>query len=304
MTLRDDLLAYLGEHHHRSLKGVLEARSVAPDAWDETAELFLSWGKAALGDAFLPLAVQAFVDFSNSVILEQGRYEQAGHYASSSFEACREAVYSSRVVMDHYLWGVYLTNFLWAHHMELSLFFRDRFLSRLPPSPSLLEIAPGHGGWGVWALHHLPDATLRGFDISPSSIFIASRISRAAGVGGRVTYEERNALDLDQLEGSCADAIICSFLIEHLETPARLFENIAHLLKPGAWGYLSGALTAAQVDHIYEFRRESELVTMAEEAGLRVVETMSTSPRRILPRARQLPRSMGMVFQRKTQEHW
>ena len=76
-------------------------------------------------------------------------------------------------------------------------------------------------------------------------------------------------------------------------------EVIAHLLKPEARAYLTGALTAAQVDHIFEFRRESELVAMCEKYGLRVLETMSVSPRRILPKAQFIPRSMGLIVERR-----
>lgn len=183
--------------------------------------------------------------------------------------------------------------------MELSLFFRDRFLARLPSASKIVEIAPGHGGWGVWALTNRPDARLVGFDISPSSMDIAALMAGAAGVSDRATYTLRDALDLGAMPQASADAVICSFLIEHLEQPERLVEVIAHLLKPGARAYLAGAITAAQVDHIFEFRRESELVVMCEKYGLRVLETMSVNPRRILPDARFIPRSMGLIVQRQ-----
>jgi SAM-dependent methyltransferase len=206
--------------------------------------------------------------------------------------------------MDDYLWGVYVTNFLWAHHLELSLFFRDRFVNRLPRAPEIVEIAPGHGGWGVWALSLRPDATLRGFDIAPSSVAIAGSIARAAGVAGRASYSERDALDLASLPGESADAVICSFLLEHLEEPERLASVVCHLLRPQRRAYLAGALTAAQVDHIFEFRRESELVALCEDNGLRVLETISVSPPRTLKGAHFLPRSMGLIVERRKGEIW
>ena len=96
----------------------------------------------------------------------------------------------------------------------------------------------------------------------------------------------------------CAHASVCCFLIEHLEKPEKLFEVIHHLLRPGALAFLTGALTAAQIDHIYEFRRESELVRMAEASGLRVIETLSANPKRLLPKARFVPRSMALLLQK------
>lgn len=300
MSRAADLFAYIREHHPRSLRGIEEAREVSPADWDRVAEQFLGWAAGVWGDpGWQPRCMDAFVQFSSDVIMAQARYEADGHYENSSFAECNAHVYSQRDVMDDYLWGVFVTNFCWSHHMELSLFFRDRFLARLPGAPAIVEIAPGHGGWGVWALTNRPDARLQGFDISPSSIAIASSIAKAAGVADRVTYTERNALDLATMPTASADAVICSFLIEHLEDPGLLVANIANLLKPGARGYLAGAITAAQVDHIYEFRRESELVALCEKHGLRVVETLSVSPKRTLPKARFLPRSMGLILERR-----
>jgi len=300
MTYVEDLMTYVQEHHPRSLRGIDEAREVDPAAWHAVAEQFLGWAARIHGNqGWAPCCVDAFARFSTDVILSQARYEAAGHYENSSYEECNAAVYSQPEVMDDYLWGVFLTNFLWAHHMELSLFFRDRFLARLPRAPEIVEIAPGHGGWGVWALTNRPDARLTGFDISPSSIAIATRVAEAAGVSDRTTYILRDALDLGSMPHASADAVICSFLIEHLEQPERLVEVIAHLLEPGARGFLTGALTAAQVDHIFEFRRESELVAMCERHGLRVLETLSVNPRRMLPKPRFIPRSMGLVVQRQ-----
>lgn len=300
MTYVEDLFTYVRSRHPRSLRGIEEARDVDPVAWQAMAEQFLGWAAGIHGDhGWAPRCVDAFARFSTDVILSQARYEAAGHYEHSSYQECNAAVYSRPEVMDDYLWGVFLTNFLWAHHMELSLFFRDRFLARLPGMAKIVEIAPGHGGWGVWALTNRPDARLTGFDISPSSMAIAARVADAAGVSGRAAYVLRDALDLGSMPHASADALICSFLIEHLERPEKLLEVIAHLLEPGARGFLTGALTAAQVDHIYEFRRESELVAMCERHGLRVLESLSVNPRRTLPGARFIPRSMGLVVQRQ-----
>lgn len=203
--------------------------------------------------------------------------------------------------MQGYLWGIYLTNFLWAHHLEICLFFKDRFLSRLDNASQLIEIAPGHGGWGAWALYCLDHARLQGYDISPSSIEIASAVTQAAGVGDRASYRVKDALSLTELDASTADAGICSFLIEHLEEPEQLFHVIHHLLRPGGVFFVTGALTAAQIDHIYEFRHESELVRMAEDNELRVLETFSTNPARLLPGARFVPRSMALLVQKPVQ---
>lgn len=296
------LVEYVRKWHPRSLRGLEEARAAVPGRFDAIAEMFLGWLVKARGECAIPLAVDAFVQFTTDVNLAQARYEADGHYENRSFAEVYANHYSQDETMSGYLWGIYLTNFLWAHHAEISVFYRDYFLSKVSPSAELVEIAPGHGGWGAWALDVLPQARLQGFDISKSSIEIATLISSAAGCGDRARYVEKNALELGEMPAACADALICSFLMEHLECPRQLFAVVEYLLKPRGIAFLTGALTAAQVDHIYEFRLESELVGLAEENGLRVLSSLSTGPKRLLPQARFLPRSMALVVQKRITE--
>jgi SAM-dependent methyltransferase len=298
------MLAYVRAHHPRSLVGVEEARRLDPGRFDGHGNLLLGWAIRVLGDRAIARTVDAFVQFSTDVAMAQGRYEASGSYEHRSYRECYDAVYADRDTMDDYLWGVYLTNFLWVHHLEISAFFETRFVAKLPERAALIEIAPGHGGWGLLALHRRPDARLDGFDISPSSIEIAGSLAAAAGLAERARYELRDALELTSQPAGAAEACICNFLVEHLEEPDRLFEVIHHVLAPGGKAFLSGALTAAQIDHIYEFRRESELVVLAERHGLRVLETLSVNPRRTLRGARFLPRSMSLIVQRRTREDW
>jgi ubiquinone/menaquinone biosynthesis C-methylase UbiE len=285
--------------HPRSAQGILEARAVDPAQFDELGERFLNWLAVLKGDSGIRAAIDSYIRFTTSVNLSQVRYEADGHYENKTYEECYQSLYNSKEEMDDYLWGIYLTNFLWRHHMEISLFFRDRFLARLPEKAMIIELAPGHGGWGVWALSERPDAQLIGYDISPSSIAIATSLAQAAGVGSRASYFEKSALDLDGLSPEIATACICSFVVEHLEEPQKLFAAIARLLKVGGRAFITGALTAAQIDHIYEFREESELVRICEQAGLRVLETLSVGPSRTLPKARFLPRSMVLLVQKR-----
>ena len=106
------------------------------------------------------------------------------------------------------------------------------------------------------------------------------------------------------MQPESADGLICSFLVEHLEKPEQLFAVINHLLKPHAIGFVTGALTAAQVDHIYEFRFESELVKMCEDQGLRVLQTLSVGPARLQPKAKFFPRSMALIVQKRTGKYF
>lgn len=289
------LFADVASRHPRSLKGIEEARAVSEEEFDRIAEMFLQWLISAKGQDAICHAVDAFVQFSTDVNFAQARYEISRSYQHKSFDEVYREHYSQHEEMSGYLWGIFLTNFLWAHHAEISLFFKDRFIPKTNASCEFIEIAPGHGGWGTWALTERTQATLKGFDISPTSIQISRLVATAAGTAGRAMYEERNALDLSELPRAGADAVICSFLVEHLEDPKHLFSVIGHLLRPNGVAFVTAALTAAQVDHIYEINFESEVLRLAESAGLRVIESLSANPRRVLRNASFIPRSMAIL---------
>jgi len=298
------LFRYAREAHPRSLAGLDAARDADPVRFERIATACLAWGEQALGENALATMFDAFVDFCTSVTLSQARYEAAGHYASSSFDECYEELYGQLDEMRRYLWGVYLTNFLWVHHLDIFQCFDERFIPRLSPQAEIVEVAFGHGGWGTWLMHRMPEATLRGFDISPAAVEVATQLTQAAGFADRTEYSIRNALDLGELEPEVADAVVCCFLLEHLENPAQLVQGVHHLLRPRGFAFLTGGLTAAQEDHIFEFVRESELVALAEDAGLRVLETLSVGPERLLPNARYMPRSMALIVQKRHTDSW
>jgi 2-polyprenyl-3-methyl-5-hydroxy-6-metoxy-1,4-benzoquinol methylase len=299
----DDLVGrlrrYVEAAHPRYYKGVCEARAIDERRFDAVVGRFLQWAVKARGVGWIETMADAYVLFTTDVNLEQVRYEASGRYSHDDYASCLAETYSQRAVMDEYLWGVYLNNFLWAHHFRLACFYEDRFLRALPDGPlRIVDIAYGHGAWGLWALAERPGATLEGYDISTSAPLIAGELARAAGLASRATYSTRNAMELDQLPPGSADVCICCFLVEHLEDPARLFKMIAHLLKPRGKAFVAGALTAAQVDHIHEFRHESELLRLGEAAALRSLETISLASERQLPHARFIPRSMAMIMEK------
>ena len=296
--LYDRLISCFREKFPQNLRGISDAEAVQPGRLQPHVEEFLTWAVAAFGESIIETAAEAFVGFTTDVNIAQVRYEKEGQYRCHTYAEVYETHYSKAEEMHGYLWGIYLSNWLWAHHADLSYFYLDRFVRPIAAGSHFVEIAPGHGGWGILAMHRVPGATIEGYDISPLSIEIASRLARGAGLEGRARYEERDALSLSSLVPESADACVCSFVLEHLEEPEAIFRAVAHILRPGKTAFITGALTAAQVDHIFEFKKESELVLMAEKYGLRVTETLSANPARQLPKARFVPRSMALVVRK------
>lgn len=278
------------------LRGISEARAVSPDLVDTYFEKCLDWMVKAYGTGALVSVVDSYASFTLEVNRSQQAYERRGTYEFTNFAEANARVYQQAEYMKDYYWGVFAILFCWSHYVELMEFFLNRFVRRLEPG-KLLEIAPGHGAWGLLAISHNPSLTLEGLDISPTSLEMASRISAGAGFAERAKYRLGDATKFPH-GNEKYDSAICSFMLEHLEDPGAFLVGLAPALKPGALAYISLALTASQTDHIYEFRRESEGILLAEAAGFELIETLVARPLRTALRAKRVPRVQAMLLRR------
>lgn len=93
-------------------------------------------------------------------------------------------------------------------------------------------------------------------------------------------------------------------MIEHLEDPLSLLKNLNANLKQKGVAFVTAALTAAEIDHIYEIKKESELIKLAEDAGFRVLSSFSAAPSGYPAKMKFLPRSMAMILQKKDGDIW
>ena len=91
----------------------------------------------------------------------------------------------------------------------------------------------------------------------------------------------------------------CFFLLEHLEDPGKFLADFATSLRQGALAFVTLALTAAQTDHIYEFKCVSEGILIAEAAGFELIECRVAQPKRLMPGARFVPRVQAMILRKK-----
>lgn len=254
------------------------------------------WARKAYGEEVFEHAAKGYAQYCMHVSQAQRKYEEEGQYTPESLPNIIEHVYEDSSYMTPYMWAAILIYVFWesmANHITL---FRNEFLDKLPPDPTILELACGHGVMGLAAIEHRRDATLTGYDISPAAIGIAQKLASASGHTHRASFAVKDVLTLDdQNEAHGYHGIMAAMLAEHLQTPSALFASISRNLKPGGLAFFSTALESPQRDHVYEFHRESEAILMAEEAGLRVVRLVCDSGNR-LPGGRFLPRAMAMVL--------
>lgn len=216
-------------------------------------------------------AVQGFVNLNKAILKEEMHFKQTGHYAArpEDLERVTEEVYDNEEVMDrYYLVGLYCTYFLWPHHYRILEFYRRSFLQVGPPPDHLIEWGVGHGLLTLEALRHWTAAQATLVDLSKFSLAFAGQLLDAGGVAGRCQSRQGNVLELRMPRQ--AERIICSELLEHVPDPDRLLEGLRAALAPGGSAYLTGAINAAQPDHVYLFTSDEQLFRLMEKHGLRI----------------------------------
>jgi ubiquinone/menaquinone biosynthesis C-methylase UbiE len=293
---------------HLEVTRPLYARSIVKNhlenttAFESLAENMLLWAEKLIGEDYLNALTSGYVHFVNDVNRSQLQYEKERKYKNKSYSEVYSTVYDNAAYMERYHWGVFTTTFAWEHHLKLYKYFVEYFTNTLDESGQLLDLGSGSGIWSLLLVNNKRGWNSLGIDISNYSVDSANKLSTAGGFSNKAKFIVNDALKYK--DESKADALVSCFLLEHLENPQDLFANASDNLKDGGYAFITAALTAAEVDHIFEFRQESELVEMAEKSGFRVVSMLSESPKTQPRESYFLPRSMAMVLRKKVNPIW
>lgn len=279
--------------------------TIEPEAFHRLAEPMLHWAEISLGENWAEQLVDGYCEFVLDVNRSQLKYEKTGRYENSSFAEVFAKAYDNPEFMQLYHWGVFTTTFVWAHHLRIYKFFEEHFvpmLKKQPEGSTLVDLGAGSGIWHLSALRNVPDLKIDAVDVSEPTVERSKKMTDALGFGGNITHHVADALNW--IPTSPRHAGISCFLLEHLEKPNVLLSNLSNSLEPGAPAFVTSALTAAEIDHIYEYRRESELVLACEQAGFRVRSMYSAEPE-TTPRSRYFaPRSIALVLQKRANAIW
>jgi len=241
-------------------------------AYREDFEAHMELLRAAFpGKPYPDWAVEGYINLNKAILKEEMHFRLTGQYAAKpeDLERVLEAVYDNEEVMNrYYLVGLYCTYFLWPHHYKILQFYRKAFLEAGPPPGRLMEWGVGHGLLALEALRRWREAPATLVDLSKFSLAFAERLLMTAEVGGRCQSRYGDLLELDDLPQ--ADRIICSELLEHVPDPDKLLERVRGALTPGGIAYLTGAINAAQPDHVYLFSSDEQLFRMIADHGMTI----------------------------------
>jgi SAM-dependent methyltransferase len=121
-----------------------------------------------------------------------------------------------------------------------------RTAERAPPHV-LADLGAGDGGT-LWPLDRagLIAETIYAVDISPEHVALCERLSeKVMGIVSDVAH-------VTALEDESVDAVVSSQVIEHLPDDRALAPEIARLLKPGGWFYVSSVIRRPRAFWIYK----------------------------------------------------
>lgn len=151
-----------------------------------------------------------------------------------------------------------------------------RELAAAAPPAALVDLGAGDGG-SLWALERL--GLLAGgavaVDLSPERVALCESLSP------RVRGLVADATAVAALPDGAADAVVASQLVEHLPDDRALAPEIARLLRPGGWFYVSSVARGRCAWWIYRVdgRFAVDPTHVREYGSLRELATALAEPR-------------------------
>lgn len=239
--------------------------------YEEHANLFLEKYDKLLKEKGLDIdySIDCYLKMLADVTVEQIKFIETGEYSSTSFDEVNRRVYSQPEVMEYYMHGLVLSQFLWKHHYDILNFFKSSILTR-SESVSYLEVGAGHGLYLNEALSLLSeDCKFDVVDISPSSIELSKNFSN----DDKVNFMLQDIYTYDS--STKYEFITMGEVLEHVERPVELLQKLKDLLKKDGRIFITTPANAPAIDHIYLFRNAAEIRDVIEEAGLDIEREFS-----------------------------
>ena len=216
-------------------------------------------------------AVHYFIDLSSEFVILQTELNKSDRYRYSTFKEVEKNILKNPEVMSRrYLYGLLFSQAFWINHSKIYSFFLDKFC-RSKQSGSVLEVPVGTGIFISEFMNRNIKWEGTGYDISRYSVEFAKKLSKILS-GGQPAIEQKNIFDIESRK---YDKIICGELLEHVEDPASVLKKLRTLLKPDGEVFITAAVFAASIDHIYLYRNVNEVRKHISQAGFRIREELA-----------------------------
>ena len=264
----------------KQLIGAIVAANPLQAQFIEESLSGLSAGEASLLDAYLsfcsdcgiscPYLAECYDTIVRDTVTEQLFFRRHGTYRYSKYAEVAQSVYQNPEYMKRYMYGLAITTYLWPNHRTIHRFFSTELPRRR--GGRYLEIGPGHGVYFMTAMRDGAFEHYSGVDISPTSVELTRSLLASGRFGRFVNYELACSNFLDRnLPKTQYEAVVMGEVLEHVEDPEIFMTRIRELSTPDAFIFVTTAINAPAVDHIYLFDSVVAVHALVEGAGFRVV---------------------------------
>ena len=149
------------------------------DDYYERADAFLAKYETLLknDNKSFDYAIDCYLQMLADVNFESMHFLRTGEYTSKSFEEVNKRVYDNPDVMEYYMHGLLMSQFLWKQHYDILLWFNKVIEEKGKNIKNYLEVGGGHGLYISEALKLIGEqAKYDLVDISKSSLAIAEKM--------------------------------------------------------------------------------------------------------------------------------
>lgn len=213
----------------------------------------------------LDYGIECYLQMIADVNFESVKFIETGEYSSKSFEEVNKRVYGNPEVMEYYMHGLLLSQFLWTHHYDILLSFNSIITQNKPNIKNYLEVGGGHGLYISEAISIIGDGAKYDLvDISSSSLEIAKKM---------INNDQVNYVLSDVFEyfpNKKYDWITMGEVLEHVEQPVQLLQKLHSLLSDNGKLYITTPTNAPAIDHIYLFKNADDIRKVIHESGFDV----------------------------------
>lgn len=213
----------------------------------------------------------AYLGMCKEMLAEQIKFAKTGRYSMPSAAEAYDRVYADRSVMEPYMVGLALSQFLWPNHYRIYDMF-VRLTAALPAPRHYLEIGAGHGLFLLQALDAFAETAATVIDLSPVSARLCGDVARAAFPGRPLTVL---VSDLAAYDGAPADFVVMGEVLEHVDDPKSLLRHVHRLLDDDGRFFVTTCANCPAVDHVYLYDDAAHIERELAECGFEVIEALA-----------------------------
>ena len=142
-------------------------------------------------------------------------------------------------------------------------------MSGLPATGKVLEVPSGTGLFLCEFLRNNPNWLGVGIDLADSAIKFSQKLFQINNIPNN-SYKIMK-MDFHQLEpNEKYDRILCGEFLEHLEDPLAALKKLKSLLTDNGKLFVTAAVWAAHIDHIFLYKSSEEVRNHIKKAGLKI----------------------------------